>query len=70
MIQTHLSKGIHKNMLKAWYFTKNKLCYRCIDNNLQKFFHANILENGIGQIRFMFILMVDLWLKLQMKIVD
>ena len=57
-------------MLKAWYFTKNKLCHRCIDNNLQKILRTNILENGTGQILLIVVLMVDLWLKLQMEIVD
>ena len=23
-------------MLKGWIFTKNKICYRCFDNNLKK----------------------------------
>ena len=29
--QMHPSKGVHKNMLKAWYFTKIKLCHSCIE---------------------------------------
>ena len=28
-------------MLKAWNFTKNEICYRCFDNNLQKLFRTN-----------------------------
>ena len=57
-------------MCKAWDFTKNKLCYRYFDNNFQKNFRTNILENGTGQIILIVVLMADLWLKLQMKIVD
>ena len=57
-------------MLKAWDFTKNILRHICIDNNLQKIFRTNILENGTGQILLIFVLMVDIWLKLQMKIAD
>ena len=34
-LQTHLSKAIQKNMLIAWNFTKNKMYYKCFDNNLQ-----------------------------------
>ena len=45
-IQTYPSKSVQRNMLKAWDFTKNKLCQRCFDNNLQKIFQKNILENG------------------------
>ena len=44
-IQTHPSKGVQKNILKAWDFTKNKLCQKYIDDNLQKIFRTNILEN-------------------------
>ena len=32
-------------MLKAWNFTKHKLHHRGFDNNLQKHFQTNILEN-------------------------
>ena len=45
------SKGFQKNMVKAWDFTKNNLCHRYFDNNLQKIFETNILDNGTGQIR-------------------
>ena len=65
MIQTYPSKGVHKNMLKAWYFTKN---HRCIDDNLQ--FQTNILKNGIGQIILIVVLMLNLWFKFQIEIVD
>ena len=41
---THASKGVHKIMLKTWYFTKNKLYHRCIDNNWQKIFRTNSWE--------------------------
>ena len=46
-------KGTQKNMLKTWDFTKNKLCHRYFDSNLQKIFRTNILKNGTGQILFM-----------------
>ena len=46
LIQTHPSKGVHKNMLKTWDFTKDKPCQKYFDNNLQKIFQANIRENG------------------------
>ena len=63
-------KSIHKNMLKACNVTKNKLCHRYFDNNLQKKFRTNIFEKGTGQILLIVVLMVNLWLKLQMEIVD
>ena len=56
----HSSKGIQKNMLKAWDFTKNKLCHRYFDNNLQKMSRTNILDNGTGQILLIVVLMVSL----------
>ena len=43
-----------------------KICRRCFDNTLQKLFGTTILQNCNGQI----LLMVGLWLKLQMEIVD
>ena len=46
LIQTHPSKGVQKNMLKTWDFTKDKPCQKYFDNNLQKIFQANIRENG------------------------
>ena len=57
-------------MCKPWDFTKNKLCQRYFDTNLQKIFRANIPENGTRQILLIVVLMVGLWLKLQMEIVD
>ena len=57
-------------MVKAWDFTKNKLCQRYFDNNLQKIFRTYIFENGTGQILLIVILMVGLWLRFQMEIVD
>ena len=51
-------------MLKLWDFTKNKLCHRYFDNNLQKIFRTSILENGTGQILLIVVLMVGLWLNL------
>ena len=65
-----MPKGVQKNMLKTWDFAKNKLCHRCFDNNLQKTFQTNILEDGTRQTLLIVVLMVDLWLKLQMEIVD
>ena len=70
IIQTHPSKDVYKNMLKTWYFTKNKLCHRCIDNNFQKNFRTSILENYTGQILLIVVFMVNLWLKLQMEAND
>ena len=40
------------------------------DNNLQKIFRKNILENGTGQILFIVVLMVGLLLKLLTEVVD
>ena len=51
-------------MLNALGFTKNKLCQRCNDNNLQKILRANTVENGTGQILLIVVLIVDLWFKL------
>ena len=64
----HLSKGVQKNMLKAWDFIKNKLCHRYFDKKLKKIFCTNILENGTGQILLIVVLMISMWLKLQMEI--
>ena len=66
----HPYEGVQENMLKAWYFTKDKTCRRYFDNNLQKTFRTNILEDGTGQIDLVVVLMVGLWLKVQMEIVD
>ena len=57
-------------MLKAWDFTTNKLCHRYFENNLQKIFPTNILENGTGWIPLIAVLMVGLCLKFQTEIVD
>ena len=46
------------------------LCHRCFDYNLQKNFRTDIPENGTGQILLIVFLMVGLWLKFQMVIVD
>ena len=59
---THPSKGVQKNMLKAWNFSKNKICHRCFDNNLQKLFRTKILKNSNGKILLIVALMVGLWL--------
>ena len=53
----HPSKCVQKNILKTWDFTKNKLCHRYFDNNSQKIFRTNILENGIRQIILIVVLM-------------
>ena len=66
----HPSKGVQNNMLKAWDFTKNKHCHRCFENNLQKIFQTKILESGTGQITFLVVLIVGLWLKLQIERVN
>ena len=44
--------------------------HRYFDNNLQKTFRTNILKDGTGQIDLVVVLMVVLWLKVQMEIVD
>ena len=64
-----MPKGVQKNMLKAWNFTKNKICHRIFDNNLQKLFRTKI-KNSKGQILLIVVLMVSLWFKIQMEIVD
>ena len=71
IIQTHSSKSVQKNKLKAWDFTKNKFCDRYFDKKLQKIFRTNILENGTGQKLLIVVLMIiGLLLKLQMEIVN
>ena len=55
-------------MLKVRDFTKNKLCCRHFDNILQKIFRTNIL--GIGRILLIVVLMISLWLKVQMEMVN
>ena len=57
-------------MMKARDFTENKLCHKYFDKNLQKSFQTHILENGTGQILLIVVLMVGLWLKLELEIVD
>ena len=67
----YLSKGVQKNMLKAWDFTKNRLCHRYFDNNLQKIFSNKYSsEYGTGQIVLIVVLMVSLWFNFQIIIVD
>ena len=56
----HPSKALQKNMLKAWYFTENKICHRCFDNNFQKLFRTKILKIKNGQIFLKVVLMVGL----------
>ena len=62
ILKAHLSKGVQKNILKAWNFTKNKLHHRCFDNDLQKNFRTNILESDTKQIILSVVLMVGLCL--------
>ena len=50
IIQTHPSKGVRKNMQKAWDFAKYRLCHRYYDNSLQKTFRTIILQNETGPI--------------------
>ena len=70
ILQTYLSKGAQKNMLKSWNFTKNKVCHRCFHNNLQKLFRKKIYKNSNGHILLIVVLMVSVRLKLQMEIAD
>ena len=70
IIQTHPSEGVQKNMLKSWDFTKNKLCHKYFENNLQKIYRTNILKKWHQTNTFDSFLMVGLWLKLQTEIVD
>ena len=41
LFKKHPSKGVHKNMLKVWNFTKNKLRQRCFGNNLHGTRHTS-----------------------------
>ena len=43
----HSPKGVQEDTLKVCNFTKNKLGHRWFDNDLQKNFRTNILENDI-----------------------
>ena len=56
------SKGVQKNILKAWNFTQIKLRHRCFANNVEKIFQTNILDNGAGEILVMVVLIVDICL--------
>ena len=68
--ETHPAKGVQKNLLKTWNFTKNEICHRCFDNNLQKLFRTKILKNSNMQMYMIVALMVGLWLKLQIEKVN
>ena len=57
----HLSKGVQKNVLKAWNFTKNTFHQRSFDNKLSKGFRTNILENATRQMLRKVTLMVGLY---------
>ena len=57
-------------MLKAWDFSKKNSATDALILICRKIFRANILENGTGQMLLIVVLMVGLWLKFQMKIVD
>ena len=37
--------GVQKKMLKAWNFTRYKICHRCFDDNFQKNFRTNFLQS-------------------------
>ena len=52
---------VQENMTKAWDVTKNKLCHRRFDNNLQIIFQTNIHENGTKQIFLIVVLVVDVF---------
>ena len=69
-MQMHPATGVQKNMLKAWDFTKNKLGHRYFNKKSKKIFRTNNLENGTGQILLVVVLMISIWLKLQMEIVN
>ena len=58
MLQTHPSKGVQKNMMKACNFTKCKLRHRWFHNDLQRNFQTNIIENDTAQILLIVVLMV------------
>ena len=58
MFQTHTLKGVQKNLLKAWDFTKFTICHICFDNKLQKVFRTKILKNSNGLILLIVVLMV------------
>ena len=66
----HPSKGVQKNILKAWNFAKNKICHRYFDNNFKKLFWTKILKISNRQILLKIVLMVGLVLKIEMEIVD
>ena len=70
IIQTHPSKGVQKNLLKALDFNKNKLSDRYFNNNLQKIFQTNILEKGTWKKLLIVVVMIGLRLKLQIEIID
>ena len=63
-----MSNGAQKNMLKAWNFNQMKLHHRHSDNNLQKIFRKQILENVNGQVLLMVILMVGLCLEIFLSV--
>ena len=60
ILQAYPSRGVQKNMQKAWNFTKNKLRHRCFENSLSKTFPTNMLDNGTGQILYIVVLIVGL----------
>ena len=57
-------------MLKAWNFTENKTSHKYFDNNLKKIFRKKILKDSKRQKILIIALMIGLWLKPQMEIVD
>ena len=58
ILQAHPSKGVQKNMLKSWNFTKINSANRCFDSILWKIFRKNILENGIGEMVLMLAILI------------
>ena len=57
-LQAHPSKGVQKNMLKAWNFNKHKLCHRYLKKNCR----TNILQSNTAQLLLIVVLMVGLFL--------
>ena len=58
ILQAHPFKGVQKNMLKTWNFSKRKLFHRYFDNDLQKNCRTNILQSDTAQLLLTVVLMV------------
>ena len=64
-------KAVQKNMLKAWDYTKNKLCHRYFDNATDIsliIFRTNILKISTGQLLLIVALMVLVALNFRWKL--